>query len=99
MGHAGRLLVGLAQRPAFGALRARPRFDVLSANIDAAFPGRFEVRPNPQGEPRTGAFEVVLKSKDGDAELWSKFATGQPSNLDATKAVAEAVVEELRTKV
>lgn len=54
---------------------------------------------NPQGEPRTGAFEVVLKGESSGGELlWSKFATGEPSNMRAASAVAQTIVEDLKVK-
>lgn len=76
-----------------------PRFQVLKTAVESAFPGRFAVRPNPQGAPRSGAFEVILK-QEGSAKktLWSKLETGQPSNLKAAQTVAEAVLNDLKKK-
>lgn len=68
--------------------------------MEAAFPGRFHISGNSGGEPRSGAFEVVLHAEEGQEEagrvLWSKLLTGEPSSFEAVPAVADAVILELR---
>lgn len=78
----------------------------MTVAIDAALPGKFSFFENAQeGEPRTGAFEVVLKRGAGqalkDTLLWSKLQVGEPSSDDpeTLKAISEAIVMELKSEL
>ena len=53
-----------------------------------------------QGEPRTGAFEVVVKQPGTpDVLVWSKLQLGEPSNgqPETLKAVSDAIISEIKT--
>jgi len=79
----------------------------VTVAIDAALPGKFSFFENTQeGEPRTGAFEVVLKRGAAgqalkDTLLWSKLQVGEPSSDDpeTLKAISEAIVMELKSEL
>lgn len=68
--------------------------------MEQAFPGAFRIVGNPDGAPRSGAFEVELREAGAPGEegavLWSKLLTGEPSSLEAVPGIADAVILELR---
>ena len=79
---------------------------VLLLLSDSIFLRSFFVFVFLQGEPRTGAFEVVLKrGAAGQALkytlLWSKLQVGEPSSDDpeTLKAISEAIVMELKSEL